>query len=215
MIEARRIITCEADLREGVDYLLAVEPRFEIALRAGGPPPLRRRPGGFAALFMILVEQQVSVASGRAIWARIEAAGCVTPQATLGRSAEELRALGLSRPKARYAHEIAHAVAEGRICFDRLAQAPTEDAMTELCAVTGIGRWTAEVYLMFSEGRADLLPVGDIALQEAAKVLFDLDERPKEKVFDSLGAPWSPWRAVAARMLWAYYRHLKGRDGKA
>lgn len=219
MSAAARIIAAEADLSDGVAHLLSVEPRFGIALRDGGPPPLRRRPGGFAALFEVIVEQQVSVASGRAIWARV-AAGCaeggrLTPETVLGRSREELCGLGLSRPKARYAHEIAAAVAEGRLCFDRLAAASVPEAMAELTAIPGVGRWTAEVYLMFSEGRPDLFPVGDIALQEAAKALFDLDARPKEKVFDALAEPWSPWRAVAARMLWAYYRHLKGRDGKA
>lgn len=210
----RRIETSD-DLAEGAAHLRRVEPRFEAALAMAGPPPLRRRPGGFAALIMLLCEQQVSVASGRAIFARLDGAGALSPAAILAESQPALCALGLSRPKARYAQAIAAAVQSGALCFDRLHGAPDAEAMAELTAVTGIGRWTAEVYLMFCDGRPDLMPVGDIALQEAAKVLFGLDQRPKAAVFDALAAPWAPWRSVAARVLWSYYRVIKNREGKA
>ncbi|MBX2853815.1 MAG: DNA-3-methyladenine glycosylase 2 family protein [Rhodobacteraceae bacterium] len=209
-----RRVDCAADLEEGVSHLIKIEPRFAHAVDSGGPPPLRRRHPGFAALLQVLVEQQVSVAAGLAIWGRIEAAGVTTPEAVLARDIEELRSLGLSRPKARYAREAAAAIQTGSLDFDRLAGANLDAAMAELTAITGVGRWTAEIYLMFCDGRADLLPVGDIALQEAARALFELDERPKGEAFDALGAPWSPWRSVAARVLWAYYRTLKGREGK-
>lgn len=210
-----RRITCEADLAEGVEALIALEPRFRTAVERSGPPPLRLRPGGFAALFKLIVEQQVSVASGNAIWARIEAADCAAPEAVLARDVEQLRALGLSRPKARYAQALAEAVTRGEVCFNRQSTLDYEDAAAELIAVKGIGRWTAELYHLACEGRPDLLPVGDIALQEAARDLFDLPERPAPKAFDALGAAWRPWRSVAARILWTYYRTLKGRDGKA
>lgn len=209
------VIECERDLDRGVAHLIAVEPRFADVFDVAGPPPLRRAPGGFDALLRIVVEQQVSVAAGNAIWARVEAAGATTPKAVLARDIEALRSLGLSRPKARYAREIAAAVESRALCFHRIASAPEDDAMAELTAITGVGRWTAEIYLMFCEGRPDLFPAGDIALQEAARALFELDERPKGDAFDALAEPWSPWRAVAARMLWAYYKSLKGRDGKA
>ena len=210
-----RRIDGTADLEEASRRLIEIEPRFETAVEKGGPPPLRRRPGGFAALLTILTEQQVSVASARAIWARVDAAGATTSKAVLAMTSEELCACGLSRPKARYAHAIAAAEASGALCFDRVARADDAVAMAELMAVTGVGRWTAEVYLMFCEGRPDLFPAGDVALQEAARALFALEARPKPKEFDALAEAWSPWRAVAARMLWAYYRWLKGLEGKA
>lgn len=210
-----RIIRSRRELDDGAAHLVAVEPRFAQALAAGGPPPLRRRKGGFAALFEIIVEQQVSVASGRAIWARIEAAGATTPEAVLALDAQGLRALGLSGPKARYAHEIARAAQSGAICFERQRRLPCAAAIAELVAVKGVGPWTAEVYQMFCVGRPDLFPVADIALQEAARGLFGLAARPEQKRFAAMAEPWSPWRAVAARVLWSYYRVLKGREGKA
>ncbi|MEO1291311.1 MAG: DNA-3-methyladenine glycosylase 2 family protein [Pseudomonadota bacterium] len=214
MTASRRIET-EADLAEGVAHLIRVEPRFEAIHALAGPPPLRRREGGFAPLLMVLIEQQVSVASGRAIWARVEAAGCVTPEAVLARDQTGLCALGLSRPKARYALALAEAVRTGALDLNWLSTAEDREALSTLQRVTGIGPWTAQIYLMFSEGRPDLCPAGDIALQEAMRVMMGLEARPKPDAFDAIAAPWSPWRAVAARLLWAYYRHLKGREGKA
>lgn len=210
-----RIIETEKDLADGVRHLIGVEPRFETALVEGGPPPLRRRPGGFGALLMIMVEQQVSVASAKAIWSRVEAAGATSAEKVAQMTPEALCGCGLSRPKARYALEIAESTLSGALSYQRVASAPQDEAMAELTAVKGVGRWTAEVYLMFCEGRPDLFPSGDVALQESARTLFDLETRPKGDAFDALAEPWSPWRAVAARMLWAYYRKLKGREGKA
>lgn len=210
--DARRI-RCAEDLAEGVAHLVAVEPRFAEAVRAAGAPPLRLRDRGFEALFAIVVDQQISVSAGAAIWARVEAAGATTPGAILARSEEELRALGLSRPKVRTARAIAEAAAEGRLCFDRQAERPFEEAAAELIEIRGIGPWTAEIYHMFCEGRRDVFPAGDLALQEAARGLFDLDARPKEPALRELSAAWRPWRAVAARILWAYYRVLKQREG--
>ncbi len=210
----RRIRT-EQDVIEGAAALARIESRFAQAMALAGPPPLRLRPDGFAALLKLIVEQQVSVASGAAIWARVEADGAVTPDAVRARSLEALRALGLSRPKARYAQALAEAVAAGRVCFARQRTLPYPAAAAELTAVTGIGRWTAELYHLACVGRPDLLPVGDVALQEAARVLFDLPERPDPARFDALGAAWTPWRSVAARILWSYYRVLKARGGRA
>ncbi|MCI4661268.1 MAG: DNA-3-methyladenine glycosylase [Neomegalonema sp.] len=210
----RRIET-EADLAEGAAHLCAVEPRFARVIETCGPPPLRRRPAGFAALLRVLVEQQVSVAAGNAIWARVEAAGCLTPQAVLARDIEGLRSVGLSRPKARYAQEIARAQISGGLDLQRLPKLSDEAARAHLTAITGIGPWTAEIYLMFCEGRPDLCPSGDIALQEAMRDLLGLAERPKGAEFDIHAAAWAPWRAIAARLLWSHYRTLKGREGKA
>ncbi len=204
-----RIIESEACVAEGADWLAAREPRFAHALSLTGLPPLRRRPDGFAALWDAIVSQQVSVASADAIWARLEAAGMVTAEAVAAADDEALRACGLSRQKLRYGKALAGA----GIDFDGLRSAPTGAVVTTLVAVPGIGQWTAEIYAMFSLGRADVFAPGDLALQEAARRLFGLPERPRERAFREMAEVWSPWRSVAARLLWAYYRVDKGREG--
>ena len=206
-----RLIETEACVAEGADWLAKAEPRFAAALELTGPLPLRRRPDGFGQLLSAIVSQQVSVASARAIWAKLEEAGAVTPEAVLQYDQDGLRDLGLSRQKARYAC----ALAEARIDFDALRQAPNDEVIKVLTAVTGIGVWTAEIYAMFSLGRADVFAPGDLALQESARVLFDLPERPKEKPLRQMAEAWSPWRSVAARALWAYYHVAKDREGIA
>ncbi len=121
----------------------------------------------------------------------------------------ELRACGLSRQKIRYAH----ALAAARIDYAALPQMPDEAVIATLTEVPGIGTWTAEIYAMFSLGRADVFAHGDLALQEAARRLFGLDERPKEKQMRQMAAGWVPWRSVAARLLWAYYRVSTAKEG--
>ena len=126
-------------------------------------------------------------------------------------SADEdaLRACGLSRQKIRYAQGLARS----GIDYDALAQLPDAEVIAALVTLPGVGRWTAEVYAMFALGRADVFAAGDLALQEAAKVLFELPARPTDKELRLMAENWSPWRAVAARALWAYYRLRKGREG--
>ncbi|MFA7434493.1 MAG: DNA-3-methyladenine glycosylase 2 family protein [Gemmobacter sp.] len=204
-----RIIETPGCIAEGADWLARIEPRFAHALTLTGPPPLRRREDGFTALLGAIVSQQVSVASANAIWARLEAAGFTDPAAVAASTEDELRAHGLSRQKARYAR----ALAEARIDYPALRSLPDEAVVTELVAVPGIGRWTAEIYAMFSLGRADVFAPADLALQEAARLLFGLPGRPTEKALRAMAEPWSPWRAVAARLLWAYYRVVKEREG--
>ena len=206
---AGRIITTLDCVAEGADWLVQVEPAFGRALAVCGPLPLRRQADGFAALLSAIVGQQVSVASARAIWARLEAAGLTAPQAMAAASDDDLRGVGLSRQKARYGR----ALAQADIDFMGLRDVPDADVMTILTAVPGICRWTAEIYAMFALGRADVFAPGDLALQEAAKVLFALDDRPDERTLRSMAQHWSPWRSVAARVLWAYYRVVKLREG--
>lgn len=206
-----RLIETDACVAEGADWLAKTEPRFAEALEQTGPLPLRRRPDGFAQLLSAIVSQQVSVASARAIWAKLEDAGAVTPDAVLRHDQDGLRELGLSRQKARYAC----ALAEAGIDYDVLRVAPNDEVIKTLTAVTGIGVWTAEIYAMFSLGRADVFAPGDLALQEGARILFDLPERPKEKPLRQMAEAWSPWRSVAARALWAYYHLAKDREGIA
>lgn len=204
-----RIITTLDCVAEGADWLARAEPRFAFALAEVGPLPLRRQPDGFTALLDAIVGQQVSIASADAIWRRMEAAGLVEQAAVAVAEDEALRAAGLSRQKARYAK----ALALSGIDFNGLRALPDGQVVQVLTAVPGIGTWTAEIYAMFALGRADVFAPGDLALQEAAKVLFDLPERPKERELRGMSAAWSPWRSVAARILWAYYRVAKSREG--
>ena len=204
-----RIIESEACILEGCDWLTRAEPRFGRALELTGTPPLRRRQGGFAALLPSICAQQLSVAAADSVWAKLCAARADDPAVVVTLSEDKLRECGLSRPKARYAH----ALAEAEIDYGALASMPEEEAIAALTAVKGIGVWTAEIYLMFSIGRADVFAAGDLALREAARILFDLPGRPAEKALRARAAHWSPWRGVAARLLWAYYRAAKNRQG--
>ncbi len=204
-----RTIETPGDVAKDAAALAATCPRLAHAYTLTGPLPLRRRPDGFAELLSAIVSQQVSVASANAIWARMQAANLTAPAPILSAGDEGLRAAGLSRQKIRYAQELARA----GINFDALRTAPTGDVIKTLTQVPGIGTWTAEIYAMFSLGHADVFAHGDLALQEAARILYDLPERPKERAMREIAAAWSPWRSVAARLLWAYYRCQKQREG--
>jgi DNA-3-methyladenine glycosylase II len=204
-----RIIHSDACVAEGAAWLAARDPGFARALPLVGPLPLRREADGFAALLRAIVGQQVSVASARAIWGRLEGAGLTEPAALARAPDEDLRALGLSRQKARYGR----ALAAAGIDFAALRAAPDAEVVRTLVAVPGIGVWTAEIYAMFALGRADVFAPGDLALQEAARVLYGLEKRPTDKALRAMAEAWSPWRSVAARILWAYYRVAKDREG--
>ena len=204
-----RIIETPACVAEGAAWLAARDPRFAQALSVTGPLPLRRKPDGFAQLLSAIVSQQVSVASANAIWNRLRDAKLTGPRKILWATDDDLRAVGLSRQKIRYAR----ALAEARIDFNALRGIPTADVIAELTQVSGIGVWTAEIYAMFSLGHADVFAPGDLALQESARLLFDLPERPKERALRNMADAWSPWRSVAARLLWAYYHVAKDREG--
>lgn len=204
-----RIIHDLNDVAEGVEYLTKTCPRMAHAHRLTGPLPLRRKPDGFAQLLSAIVSQQVSVASANAIWGRMKTAGLTGPRKIKWASDDDLRAAGLSRQKIRYARELA---ASG-IDFKALRDKATPDVVAELTQVPGIGVWTAEIYAMFSLGRADVFAPGDLALQEAARLLYDLPDRPKDRALREMAQAWSPWRSVAARQLWAYYHVAKQREG--
>ncbi len=206
-----RIIHTEDDIAEGAEWLAAREPRFAGVITATGPWPLRRRADGFEALRDAILGQQVSVAVANAIRGKVLAAELGAPEAIAEATEEDLRACGLSRQKVRYVQALARA----GIDFEGLRALPNEEVIATLLPLPGIGRWTVEMYLIFALGRADVFAVDDLALAEGARILFDLPERPKRKAFDALAAEWSPWRAVAARGLWAYYAHCKQREGVA
>lgn len=204
-----RIIETREDVAEGEAWLAANCAYMARALQAIGEAPLRRRDDGFAALLQAIVGQQVSVAAAAGIWARVEAAGLHIEANVLTADEDALRAVGLSRPKARYAK----AIAEAGLDYPALRVMPSEDAIAQLVEIKGIGRWTAEIYLMFAVGKADVFASGDLALREAARALYGMEERPSIPALTELAQQWSPWRAVAARILFAYYRVDKGREG--
>ena len=204
-----RLIKCQQDVDEGAAWLAARHPGFARALAVTGPLPLRRKPDGITALLDAIVSQQVSVASANAIWARVQAAGLDQAANIRRASPEDLRAVGLSTPKVRYFQ----ALAEADLPYDDFHHAPDDTVIAALTQVTGIGRWSAELYALQSLGRADVFPAGDLALQESARLVFDLPDRPTERALRAQAADWSPWRGVAARLLWAYYGVQKKREG--
>ena len=176
-------------------------------MATAGRPPLRRRPDGFAGLAAIIVAQQLSTASANAIWGRLAAAfDPLDPAAILRARPARLARLGLSAPKIRALKAIARAVMRGELALAALGDLAADEAHAALTAVHGIGPWTADIYLLSCLGHADAWPAGDLALQEAARVAFALPARPTAKEMQALAEPWRPWRAVAARVLWTYYR---------
>ena len=190
--------------------IVSRDPALAAADAAVPPVEWRLRPGGFAGLVKMVVEQQVSVAAANAIWSRFETGlGEVTPGAVLGRDVDALKQFGLSAPKARYAHAIAEAHASGTVDFDHLSRLDDEAAVAALVSIKGVGRWTAETYLMFCEGRTDMFPAGDVALQEALRVTEGAPTRLIEKAFYIRAEAWRPYRGVAAHLLWAYYGMIK------
>lgn len=208
------VIATVRDLEKHLDALVAVAPEFEGIRIAAGEVPLRRIEPGYAGLVWVVMGQQISVAAARAILGRLETAlGAVTPAAVHAASDQVLRGAGLSAQKLRTLRASADALADG-LDLDALKTMDAGEAVAALTEVKGIGRWTAEVYLLFALGHPDIFPAGDLALQEAARLAFDLDGRPKEKEFLMRADAWRPHRAAAARLLWAYYRAAKsGRDG--
>ncbi len=207
-------IHTETDLDTAIARLVGADPRFGEVLTLAGKPPLRRRDGGFAGLVSIVVSQQLSTASAAAILGRLTAALDPLDHTTMLRArADKLRRAGLSGPKIRTLKAIAKAIDKGDLDLPALCQMSADDAHTTLTAVHGIGPWTADIYLLACLGHADAWPAGDLALQEAAKLLLALKARPSTKDMGPLAEPWRPWRAVAARLLWTYYRARKQREG--
>ncbi len=187
--------------------LAKADPALAAALAAVGSPPLRSREPGFASLARIIVGQQVSTASSVALWAKLTAGvDPFTPEAVLARTADELRLLGLSRQKAAYTLGLARAIAEGTLDLERLRDLDDEAAIEEITRVKGLGRWSAEIYLLFALQRSDIWPAGDLALQIGMQRLRGLRKRPDAKRMIRLAEPWRPYRGAAAHFLWHYYR---------
>lgn len=206
-LSSARIIRTDADIAAGIKALRRKCPIIRLMHDAAGDPPLRRRPPGLEGLARIVVGQQVSVASANAIWARFEALVQPFDAATLlGQSEEGLRAVGLSRPKIKTMYAIARELETTGLDLGRLDHLDDDAVHELLTGIPGIGPWTADVFLLFCLGRADAFAAGDLALQVAAQIAMQQDRRPSASELVSTAERWRPWRAVAARMLWAYYR---------
>lgn len=193
-------------LRRGVDHLCAVEPGFQSALERVGYPEPRIRERGYATLLRTIVGQQVSVSAAASVWRKLEAElgeGC-PPGAVLAASPEALRACGLSRQKSGYAASLAELVASGALDLDVLP-GDDETAIAELVRIKGIGRWSAEIYLLFAEGRTDVWPAGDLAVQIEVGRILGLTDRPSEKLTRDIAEAWRPHRGAAAIFAWHHY----------
>ncbi len=208
------IIASLDDIQAGLAELSRRDARLERIVRLSGEVPLRRAAGGFTGLAGIVISQQVSVASARAIWARFEARFApLDPEAIRHASDDEMKSCGLSSPKIRTLRAVAEAICARDIALETLAQMEAEAARAALTCIKGIGPWTADIYLMSCLGHADAFAAGDLALQEAARLAFDLPARPDALALAAMSEDWRPWRAVAARLLWRYYAVMKQREG--
>ena len=194
-------------LKASIDALTKIEPAFARALERAGYPPPRIRDRGYETLLRTIIGQQVSVASAQAIWNKLAAAlGDLTDPRTAAQASDEtLRAAGLSRQKAAYARSLADEVTSGRIDLAHLP-ADDEEAIAALTRIKGIGRWSAEIYLLFAEGRPDIWPAGDLAVQIEIGRIMGEPERPSEKRVRELAEPWRPHRGAAAIFAWHHYK---------
>lgn len=195
------------DLAASLKALGQIEPAFVPALARAGLPAPRDGERGYVTLLRAIIGQQVSVASANAIWNRLDAqtGGAADPANMARTSDDSLRAAGLSRQKMAYARSLSEEVLSGRLDFDNLP-ADDEEAIAHLTAVKGIGRWSAEIYLLFAEGRPDIFPAGDLAVQIEIGVILGLDGKPTEKTIRGLAEAWRPHRGAAAVFAWHHRR---------
>lgn len=195
-----------ATLARATAWLAARDPDLAGIVEKHGPPPLWARPPGFASLVAIVLEQQVSLRSGAAALERLRAAaGGLEPAAVAALGEDGARGAGLTRQKARYVTELAGAIVDGRFDLDAVAAAADEDARAALVGLVGVGRWTADIYLLMALGRPDVWPDGDLALAAAMSRAKRLDARPDGLTQRTIAEAWRPWRSVAARVLWHAY----------
>jgi DNA-3-methyladenine glycosylase II len=208
-----QVIRNDEDVRQGLEALLKLDARLRPIASATGPLPLRLIEPGFAGLAHIIVSQMVSRASAQAIWSRMcDVDGPPTAEAYARLDPDAWRRFGLSRAKADTLSRIAVSILEKRFDPAGLALETQKEALSRLTAIKGIGFWTAEVYLMFCCGHADVFPAGDVALQAAVAMAFEREARPAARELAAEAAAWAPWRSVAARLFWAYYAVRLKRD---
>ena len=195
-------------LRQGLDAIAAREPGMARAIALAGYPETRIRPRGHATMLRTIVGQQVSVASAASVWTKLEAllGETIAPEALLAAEFDALRACGLSRQKQGYARSLCELIVAGTLDFDDLP-ADDEEAIAKLVQIKGIGRWSAEIYLLFAEGRPDIWPAGDLAVQAGLHKILSLPGRPSEKETRALAEPWRPHRGAAAIFTWHCYNN--------
>lgn len=202
----------EETLALAVRELAANDPDLHRIVERFGPPPMWDRPPGFATLAHIVLEQQVSLASAQAAFDRLGVAvGSLTPDRFLELGDSELLAIGFSRQKTRYVRNLAESIAAGRLDLEGLATLPDEEVHGALVTLTGIGAWTASIYLLMALRRPDVWPATDMALAAAVAEVKGLERRPDAERMQALAAPWRPWRSVAARIFWHDYLSRRGR----
>ncbi|MEQ8248930.1 MAG: DNA-3-methyladenine glycosylase 2 family protein [Alphaproteobacteria bacterium] len=194
-------------LAPALEELARRDRHISAAFRVVGLPRRRRQTRGFSGLLRIVMAQQLSVHAAKAIIERLDAATGCDPERLAAASDAELRALGLSRQKIAYGRELATAVTSGALNFRRLHRMDDAAAIAALTEIKGIGRWTAEIYLLFALGRADIMPAGDLAICAAVQRLKKLRKRPDEKRMRHIAESWRPYRSAAACFLWHYYAH--------
>ncbi len=212
--EKAMILHDENDVARGAEELARRCPHMAKIHALCGVPPLRWREPGFGGLVSTITAQQLSTSSAQAIRTRLRAlADPITPETLLALDEAALRGCGYSAPKIRTLRAIAAAILDGTLPFERLAQMPADEACAAMVRIHGIGPWTAQVWMMFCLGTQDIFAPGDLALQEGAKLALGLAQRPGTRELERIALRWAPWRAVAARMLWAYYAHEKKRAG--
>ncbi len=208
----QRIETLD-DIEAGLDRLVLLDTRLAPIRTRANAVQLRRSKPGFESLASIIVAQQVSTASASAIWGRLkQVINPLTPETYVAGGEEAWRLAGLSRAKQKTLLAVSEAVANDAIDLHGLCDLPAEQAVAALTELKGIGPWTAEVYLLFAAGHPDVFPAGDVALQAAVGHALAYDIRPDAAALRALAEGWSPWRGVAARLFWAYYAAIKGRD---
>ncbi|WP_066766311.1 DNA-3-methyladenine glycosylase family protein [Croceicoccus pelagius] len=195
-------------LKAGLDAIAAHEPAMAQAIEAVGYPDERIRDRGYRTMLRTIVGQQVSVAAADSVWRKLEAllGETIPPEELLASEFDALRACGLSRQKQGYARSLCELVTAGEVDFENLP-ADDEEAIAALTRIKGIGRWSAEIYLLFAEGREDIWPAGDLAVQVGMGKLLDLPDRPSEKETRELAEPWRPHRGAAAVFIWHYYQN--------
>lgn len=200
----------EQSFARGVRALCRADPDLRAVVKNFGPPPMWVRPPGFATLVQIILEQQVSLASGRAVYRKLsDRIGRPTPTRFLELKNTELRACGFSRQKTAYCQGLAEAVTDGRLKLNGLSRCDDEAVRAALVQIKGIGNWTADIYLLMALRRPDVWPLGDLALDNALLEVKRLRKRPNEKRLAAITRPWSPWRSVAARVCWHHYLSVR------
>ncbi|WP_137125176.1 DNA-3-methyladenine glycosylase [Roseomonas sp. HF4] len=192
--------------------VIAQDPDFARIEPAAGPLPWRRRDPGFPGLLRAICGQMISNQAATAIWGRLSALpGALDPLGLLTIQETALRGAGLSRNKVLHVRALAVAIAEGRLDLPALRSAPEDEAVAAIASIPGLGPWTAQIHLLFGFERPDVFPAGDLALAAGLAHLKGLAERPKPKALAGMAEAWSPWRSLAARLLWHHWRHVTGR----